>query len=62
MRTSMHNLSTEQLLEAFYSAIKLNLCHDFILLLGNELYTRMINEESSINDYRNILNQYNVSE
>lgn len=58
----MHKLSTEQLLEALYSAIKLNLCHDFILLLGNELFTRMINEESSINDYRFILNQYNVSE
>lgn len=53
----MHNLSTEQLLEAFNSAIKLNLCKDFILLLANELNTRFINE-SPINDYRVIINQY----
>ncbi|WP_081825532.1 sporulation histidine kinase inhibitor Sda [Bacillus sp. UNC41MFS5] len=54
----MHNLSTEQLLEAFDSAIKLNLCKDFVLLLANELNTRFINESSPINDYRKILNQY----
>ncbi|MFP7296339.1 sporulation histidine kinase inhibitor Sda [Neobacillus niacini] len=42
----MHNLNTEQLLEALYSSIKLNLCHEFILLLVDELLTRMINEES----------------
>ncbi|MFP5106384.1 sporulation histidine kinase inhibitor Sda [Neobacillus sp. C211] len=53
----MHNLSTEQLLEAFNSASKLNLCKDFILLLANELNTRFINE-SDINDYRKILNHY----
>ncbi|WHY69079.1 sporulation histidine kinase inhibitor Sda [Neobacillus sp. SuZ13] len=54
----MHNLSTEQLLEAFDSAIKLNLCKDFVLLLANELNTRFINESSPIDDYRKILNQY----
>ncbi|MEH7082506.1 sporulation histidine kinase inhibitor Sda [Neobacillus drentensis] len=54
----MHNLSTEQLLEAFDSAIKLNLCKDFVLLLANELNTRFINESTPINDYRKILNQY----
>ncbi|WP_144552285.1 sporulation histidine kinase inhibitor Sda [Bacillus sp. X1(2014)] len=54
----MHNLSTEQLLEAFDSAIKLNLCKDFVLLLANELNTRFINESSPINDYRKILNKY----
>ncbi|MEY2195057.1 sporulation histidine kinase inhibitor Sda [Neobacillus sp. BF23-41] len=57
----MHNLSTEQLLEAFNSAIKLNLCKDFIILLANELDTRIINE-SPKNDYRKILNQYNLSD
>ncbi|MEH7484507.1 sporulation histidine kinase inhibitor Sda [Neobacillus drentensis] len=57
----MHNLSTEQLLEAFNSAIKLNLCKDFIILLANELDTRIINE-SPKNDYRKILNQYNQSD
>ncbi|MEH6995392.1 sporulation histidine kinase inhibitor Sda [Neobacillus drentensis] len=31
----MQNLSTEQLLEALNSAIKLNLCKDFIILLAN---------------------------
>ncbi|MFB5196332.1 sporulation histidine kinase inhibitor Sda [Neobacillus sp. KR4-4] len=54
----MHNLSTEQLLEAFDSAIKLNLCKDFVLLLANELNTRFINESSLKNDYRKILDQY----
>ncbi|PFP25647.1 hypothetical protein COJ96_17905 [Bacillus sp. AFS073361] len=54
----MHNLSTEQLLEAFDSAIKLNLCKDFVLLLANELNTRFINESSPKNDYRKILDQY----
>jgi len=54
----MHNLSTEQLLEAFDSAIKLNLCKDFVLLLANELNTRFINESSPINDYKKILDQY----
>ncbi|HWL22707.1 sporulation histidine kinase inhibitor Sda [Neobacillus sp. MER 74] len=54
----MHNLSTEQLLEAFDSAIKLNLCKDFVLLLANELDTRFNNESSPINDYRKILDQY----
>ncbi|HWL26315.1 MAG TPA: sporulation histidine kinase inhibitor Sda [Ureibacillus sp.] len=54
----MHNLSTEQLLEAFDSAIKLNLCKDFVLLLANELNTRLINESSLKNDYRKILDQY----
>ena len=53
----MHNLSTELLLEAFNSAIKLNLCKDFIRLLANELDGRLTNE-SPINDYRKILNQY----
>ncbi|PFN97903.1 hypothetical protein COJ85_22055 [Bacillus sp. AFS076308] len=53
----MHNLSTELLLEAFNSAIKLNLCKDFIQLLANELDRRLTNE-SPINDYRKILNQY----
>ena len=57
----MHNLSTELLLEAFNSAIKLNLCKDFILLLANELDRRFTNE-SPINDYRKILNQYNQSD
>ncbi|MBT2727968.1 sporulation histidine kinase inhibitor Sda [Bacillus sp. ISL-75] len=57
----MHNLSTEQLLEAFNSAIKLNLCKDFIILLANELDTRFINE-SPKNDYKKILNQYNQSD
>lgn len=58
----MHNLSTEQLLEAFDSAIKLNLCKDFILLLANELSTRLINELTPKNDYRKILNQYIISD
>ncbi|MGG1675012.1 sporulation histidine kinase inhibitor Sda [Neobacillus sp. NRS-1170] len=57
----MQNLSTEQLLEAFNSAIKLNLCKDFIILLANELDTRFINESPN-NDYRKILNQYNLSD
>ncbi|QIZ07797.1 sporulation histidine kinase inhibitor Sda [Priestia megaterium] len=56
----MHNLSTEQLLEAFNSAIKLNLCKDFVILLANELDTRFINE--SPKNYRKILNQYNQSD
>ncbi|WP_223588001.1 sporulation histidine kinase inhibitor Sda [Neobacillus bataviensis] len=46
----MQNLSTEHLLEAFNSAIKLNLSKDFILLLANELNTR-INIKSPKNDY-----------
>ena len=58
----MRNLSTEQLLEAFDSAIKLNLCKDFVLLLANELNTRYIDESTPINDYRKILNQYINSE
>ncbi|WP_082797270.1 sporulation histidine kinase inhibitor Sda [Neobacillus drentensis] len=53
----MHNLSTELLLEAFNSAIKLNLCKDFIRLLAKELDGRLINE-SPINDYRKVLHQY----
>ncbi|MEH7417974.1 sporulation histidine kinase inhibitor Sda [Neobacillus drentensis] len=46
----MQNLSTEDLLEAFDSAIKLNLCKEFIMLLANELNSRSSNE-SPINDY-----------
>jgi hypothetical protein len=53
----MHNLSTELLLEAFNSAIKLNLRKDFIRLLAIELDGRLTNE-SPINDYRKIINQY----
>ncbi|MGG1674772.1 sporulation histidine kinase inhibitor Sda [Neobacillus sp. NRS-1170] len=49
----MQILSTEQLQEAFNSAIKLNLSKDFIMLLANELNTRII-IESPKSDYRKI--------
>lgn len=40
----MHNLSSNQLMIALNSAIKLNLNEDFIMLLSRELYKRFLSE------------------
>ncbi len=40
----MNNLSSNQLMVALNSAIKLNLNEDFIMLLSQELYKRFLSE------------------
>lgn len=40
----MHKLSTEQLLEIYKEAINFNVSKDFIILLSEEIYKRLITE------------------
>jgi hypothetical protein len=40
----MHKLSTEQLLEVYKEAIKLNVNKDFIILISEEINKRLIND------------------